>query len=339
MSIREDRILFIGTADGLYRATPKGDGYDVEVAGLRGTGFIRFPVAVDQEDPKRMYVGATRGGVYRSIDGGDSWEPANDGVLHRDIWCVIQHPATGMLYAGASPASIYASSDRGDTWHELETLGSLRSTKQWTGPVPPHVSRMKCLDVTPADPSVIYGAIEEGWAVCSRDSGKTWEQIEGIDHDGHMIAVMADDPSIVVSTTGKGIFRSTDAGRSWTPVSDGLEGFIYTPAHLVRDGKDPGFLMTVVTRTGPGGFMKPEGPGAMFARSTDQGAHWQLSEKAVPDGFTGTPRALGADAESQGTYFAGMIDGSVWVSEDRGDSFRPVFHGLPQVTSVAVTYR
>ncbi len=339
MSANGQRILFLGTEDGLYRATPRNGEYDVELVGLKGLGAIRFPVTVDRSDANRMYVGSTRGGVFRSEDGGSSWQARNEGIVHRDVWCMIQHPTTGALYAGASPASVYVSADGAESWQELESLGRLRSTRQWTGPQPPHVSRMKCLAATPADADALYGAIEEGWAVSSHDGGASWEQIDSIDHDGHMIAVMADDPSIVVSTTGKGIFRSCDSGHSWQPTNEGLEGHNYTPAHLVRDAGDSRFLMTAVTMMGPGSFMRPEGVGAAFARSADQGGHWELAPKALPESFVSVPRSLAADPEVPGTYFAGMIDGSVWKSEAHGDSFRPLLQGLPQVTSILVTHR
>jgi photosystem II stability/assembly factor-like uncharacterized protein len=338
MGTGSDRVLFLGTEDGLYRATGQHGDYRVDLVGLKGMSFIRFPLAVDRTDPRRMFVGSTRGGVYRSDDGGQSWQPCNEGIVHRDIWCVVQHPARNLLYAGSSPAGVYESSDGGENWRELESLGQLRTTREWTGPVPPHVSRMKCLDLTPADPNLIFGAIEEGWAVCSRDAGATWEQIDGIDHDGHMIAVMADDPSIVVSTTGKGIFRSTDAGRTWQP-SEGLEEHKYTPAHLVRDPREPGFLMTVATRLGPGGFRRADGAGAAFVRSHNQGAHWEVVDSALPADFVSVPRSLAADPEAPGTYFAGMLDGSVWLSEDYGDTFRPALKSLPQVTSITVTHQ
>ena len=112
--------LLIGTANGLYRATRKNGGYEASAAGLKDCGFIRSPVVVDSKDPNRMYVGATRGGVFVSEDAGKSWRPSNEGIIHRDVWCIVQHAGTGYLYAGASPASVYISKDRGETWQECE---------------------------------------------------------------------------------------------------------------------------------------------------------------------------------------------------------------------------
>jgi len=331
-----DRALLIGTSNGLYRATRKNGGFEASLVGLKDTGFIRSPVVVDSKDPNRMYAGATRGGVFVSEDGGKRWRESNAGIIHRDVWCIVQHAGSGNLYAGASPASVYISKDRGETWQECEALGRLPTTKGWTGPQPPHVSRMKWLDVYIDDPRLIYGAIEEGWAVRSRDGGDSWEQIDSIDHDGHMIAMMRDNPSIVVATTGKGMFRSTDDGKTWAEANRGIEGRCYTPAHLVLHPKEAKVLLTAVTGTGPGGWARQD-PDTSFCRSTDQGASWEQLPGGLPHP-TPVPRSLAVDPEQPATLFAGMLDGSVWMSEDGGESFRSVLTGLPQATSVKVIH-
>lgn len=333
---KQDRVLLIGTANGLYRATPHNGSYEASLVGLQDSGFIRSPVVVDSSDPSRLYVGATRGGVFISEDAGKSWRESNRGIIHRDVWCVVQHPGTGALYAGASPASVYVSKDRGESWQECQSLGRLPTTKGWTGPQPPHVSRMKWLDVS-QDGRVIYGAIEEGWAVRSRDGGDTWEQIDTVDHDGHMIAMMRDDPSVVLVATGKGMFRSADAGETWTESNKGIEGRCYTPAHLVLHPRDAGTVMTAVTQVGPGGWARQD-PGTAFCRSTDQGQSWETLPGGLPRP-TPVPRSLAIDDEAPDTLFAGMLDGSVWISEDAAGSFRPVVQGLPQATSVKVLHR
>ena len=97
MGTNSDRLLMLGTEDGLYRVKRQGGDYKADLVGLKGTSFIRFPVAVDRTEPRRMFVGSTRGGVYRSDDGGESWHPSNEGIVHRDIWCVIQHPTRTVI--------------------------------------------------------------------------------------------------------------------------------------------------------------------------------------------------------------------------------------------------
>ena len=337
MPANTDRALLIGTANGLFRATPANSHFEASLVGLKDCGFIRSPVVVDSSDPSRLYVGATRGGVFMSTDGGSTWRESNKGIIHRDVWCVVQHAGTGTLYAGASPASVYISRDHGESWQECESLGRLPTTKGWTGPQPPHVSRMKWVDVYAGDANLIYGAIEEGWAVRSRDGGESWQQIDTVDHDGHMIAMMRNNPSVVIATTGKGMFRSADGGETWSESNKGLSGRCYTPAHLVLHPKDPAVLLTAVTQVGPGGWAKQD-PGTTFCRSGDQGLSWDLLPGGLPHP-TPVARSLAVDPSAPETFFAGMLDGSVWMSEDGGESFRSVVEGLPQATSVKVLHR
>ena len=149
---------------------------------------MRARVNLDVSDPDRLYAGTTRGGLLRSQDRGATWTEINNGIVHKDVWSIVQHRGTRTVFAGTCPAAVFWSDDCGDSWHEYEELGQLPTTKGWTGPLPPHVSRMKTLALAD-DPSYIYGAIEEGWAVRSQDGGETWSQLaDGMDHDGHAIA-------------------------------------------------------------------------------------------------------------------------------------------------------
>jgi hypothetical protein len=331
------RSLYLGTADGLYRADPASGGYSCTCIGFKGAGSFRAAVVVDKDDPRTIYAGTTRTGMHRSSDGGVSWEETNRGLVYKDVWALVQHPETGTLYVGTSPADAFVSADRGDSWVECEQLQRLPTTRGWHGPVPPHVSRLKGIALHREDPNLVFGAIEEGWAIRSLDGGKSWEQIDdGVDHDGHSIAVMARDPRVVVASTGKGLFRSEDAGCHWVESNDGLSGRHYTPAPLVMHPDRPDVLVTAVTARGPASWSKPEGGDTAFIRSDDQGKTWRISSRGLPQPCATVPRALTADAENPDLLFTGMIDGSVWTSTDGGDSWSCMLSGLPAVMGITV---
>jgi photosystem II stability/assembly factor-like uncharacterized protein len=261
----------------------------------------------------------------------------NHGIVYKNIWWISQHPTAKTVWVGTSPADVFRSDDRGESWQECESLHALPTTKQWTGPLPPHVSRMKTLGLDAHDPDAIYGAIEEGWAVRSLDGGRSWDQIsEGMDHDGHWIGVMPDDSSVVIATGGKGVYRSADRGTTWTKCDAGLEGYRYTPAYVVVRPERPRELLTTVTMTGPGGWSRPEGGGLAFARSEDQGSTWDILPEAAPAGFRPVPRGFVGDPDDANTYFAGMTDGSVWMSRDGAEHFEQIVGGLPPVHSLSL---
>jgi photosystem II stability/assembly factor-like uncharacterized protein len=340
MGNKADRVLYLGTADGLYLGESHGSGFRSSLLGLEKTGVMRATVVIDPEDSRRLFAGTTRAGIWRSEDGGDHWEEINRGLVYKDVWSLVRHPRTGTLIAGTSPAAVFTSADGGDHWTECEQLETLPTTKQWTGPLPPHVSRMKTLHVHVDDPRLIYGAIEEGWAVRSLDGGTSWQQLaEGFDHDGHAIAIMPENPRTIVATGGKGIYRSVDGGDSWVKCNEGFEPRRYTPAPMAMHPARPKVILTAVSATGPGGWNRPEGLGIAFVRSEDEGSSWRVLERALPADFHAVPRGLTVDPEDPDVCFAGMTDGTVWMSEDGGDTFRQILGGLPAVHSIAVGRR
>ncbi len=340
MGTSNGHTLIIGTSDGLYKAEHGADGYTSKKVGLSGLGDFRAGVVVDCNDPAVMSAGTVKAGMFRSRDAGESWHEINAGLLHKTVWSITQHQESGDLYVGASPASVFISKDQGDSWEEYDSLELLPETKDWTGPVPPHVSRMKGIALAGGANPVIYGAIEEGWAVRSLDSGKTWEQIAGdlgfVGHDGHDVAVIPNDGDAVIVSTGKGMFRSTDQGSHFEPSSVGLESRPYSCTSLISHPARPGYLISGVTAVGPGRWRRPEGGDPGFARSEDGGKTWQVSNSGLPEGYMGIPRGIGLAPDDATLSFAGFTDGTVWSSDDSGASFGRVIDGLPPVMSVTV---
>ncbi|MFN0071912.1 MAG: WD40/YVTN/BNR-like repeat-containing protein [Chloroflexota bacterium] len=337
MATSDQCSLYIGTNDGLYVGSPYGGGYSAAPLGFQGAGPMRANVVIDVDNPSRLYAGTTRAGFFRSDDRGATWTELNLGLVYKDIWSIAQHPVTRTLYVGTSPAAIFASDNGGETWSQFRKLDLLPSTMQWSGPIPPHISRMKSIGLHAANPNLIYGAIEEGWAVRSLDGGETWEQIaDGFDHDGHAVAIMPDNESTIIATGGKGMYRSEDRGDSWTLSNSGIEECKYTPAHLVVHPSRPNVLVTAVSRSGPPGWRRPVDPGVFFVRSEDQGLSWTMMREGLPEGYFGVPRALTGDPRNLDTYYAGMIDGAVWRSDDGAESFHQLLAGLPSVLSITV---
>lgn len=329
--------LYIGTDDGLYVGTDQGDAFSAAPAGFRDLGSMRARVVVDVDDPRRLYAGTTRAGVFRSDDAGQTWTELNHGLTYKNVWSIAQHPRTRTLFIGTSPAGVFRSDDRGDTWEQCRQLDTLPTTKGWTGPIPPHVSRMKALALHPDQADLVYGAIEEGWAVRSRDGGKTWDQIaDGFDHDGHDIAIMPDSPTTIIAAGGKGMYRSFDQGDTWELSNAGIEDCHYTPADLVIHASRPNVMVTAVSAVGPAAWRREEGPGVAFVRSEDRGASWTVLTEGLPKGYHGVPRALAGLEGNLDVYAAGMTDGTVWLSRDGADSFHQVLGGLPPVLSVTI---
>src|SRR5262245_39277707 len=103
---------------GLY-GRPAGEGqWEAITKGLPERTDVQS-ITVHPRDPKLIYLG-TRGGPYRSADGGTSWQrlpfPEDGG----EVWSIAVHPTKPRtLYLGAAPAAVFKSEDGGDSWRKL----------------------------------------------------------------------------------------------------------------------------------------------------------------------------------------------------------------------------
>src|SRR5687768_12965631 len=202
MAKTDDRVLYIGTVDGLYKAEPNGDGYHAELIGLQGQGSVRGRIVIDKDDPQLLFAGTTKGGMFRSPDAGQTWQEINQGITYKEIWSMVQRPDTGEILVGTGPVSVFSTTNHGDSWTDREGIRTLKDSKEWTFPNPPHVAHVKGLDISG---DRVMGALEEGWLVRSLDGGQTWETIrQGTHFDSHSVVTMPDDASRVFSTSGHG---------------------------------------------------------------------------------------------------------------------------------------
>ena len=331
----DNRLIYIGTVDGLYRAEKNGHGYATEPLGLQGKGGLRCPVVTDWKDAACLYAATNKAGVFRSRDGGDTWHEINEGITYKEVWSLVQHPQTGELYAGTGPSSVFKSTDGGDTWTDCEQIRTLPETKNWTFPGPPYVSHVKGLALCKDDPSLILGGIEEGWVIRSQDGGKTWQNIkEGLYEDVHSVTYMPDNPGVVIATTGRGVFRSTHSADYFEESNEGLDRRY--AAQLVVHPKRPRVLFTAAAAVPPPAWRRAEGADSGFYRSEDQGVTWQRLTGGLPDHIAGAPRATAGDPEDANAVLVGLTDGSVWMSENGGESFETIIQGLPSIGSLAV---
>lgn len=316
------RTLLIGTANGAFRAEMNGGEPRVEALGLDDVGGLRCPLVVDCHDPNVLFAGTVSAGVLRSDDGGRTWQAMNDGLSKLEIWWLEQHPVTGDLWAGTSPASMFKSDHGGKHWRECDQVQALPRVPEWTFPNPPHIPHVKHISLRAEDPSDILAAVEEGWLIRSRDGGATWQNLtEGTEFDSHTAYFMPDDPRVIISTSGSGVYRSEDGGASFAASDAGLDRRYM--AHLVVNASRPRTVFTAAAAVPPPGWSRPEGAHSAVYRSLDQGRQWARLTGGLPEDLPAAPRAVAGDPSDAETVCVGMTDGTVWLTEDGGESFRP----------------
>lgn len=337
------QALYIGTGpimggmpsgdEGIFVVGPGRQENAPRSLGLAGHGGIRSTIVVDNENPERLYAVTGRDGVWRSDDAGTSWSPRNRGLMYKECWSIAQHPRTGDIYVGTGPATIFRSTDRGENWAELRACRMMASVRQWSFPGPPFLAHVKAISLYPDDPSLIFAAVEEGWLLRSEDGGESWENIkDGPDFDSHTANYMPNDPKIVVSTSGKGAFRSKDGGDTFADASAGLDRK-YMVGIAVHPSA-PRRLFTTAAEVPPPFWRRPEGASAAFYRSDDQGESWQRVTGGVPEFFHPAPRCVASHPEDPDQFFVGMTDGTIWASDDGAHSFHQILEGLPPITAL-----
>ncbi|MEY7848781.1 hypothetical protein AB7C87_06200 [Natrarchaeobius sp. A-rgal3] len=275
-------------------------------------------VAASPGAPKRVFVGTVEDGLFRSTDGGETFEtleiPAESAMI-TSIAIDPNDPET--VYAGTEPSRIYRSTDGGDSWTHLEGIADLPSEDEWFFPPRPHTHHVRWLEVDPFDPDRLYVGIEAGAFVLSTDGGDTWhERPNGSRRDNHSLATHPDREGLVYSAAGDGFAVSTDGGERWKHPQEGL---------------DHRYCWSVVTDPGdPDGVMVSSASGASTAHTATSAESYvyrrrgnesweRLDGRGLPIG-DGVVRAV-FDATDEGVVY-GVNNLGLFVTENFGDQWQ-----------------
>src|SRR5438034_9352336 len=303
--------LYAATGDGIARLDESADAWTVELF-LSASGAQCL--AVDPDDPNTVYAGLREGGVRRTVDAGRSW--VDCALPEPGVFSLAVSAADGAVYAGTEPSRLFRSDDRGESWRELEALLDLPSRPTWSFPPRPWTSHVRWIAPSPHEADLILVGIELGGLMRSSDGGETWQDHRpGAQRDVHSLAWHPRVRGRAYEAGGGGAAFSEDGGESWQPADEGRDRH-YTWSGAV-DPDDPE-LWYVSASTGP---FAAHGGGDPQARIYRRRAPepWQALSDGLPEPLPAMPYALVA---ADDRLFAGLADGQIWESRDRGDSWR-----------------
>ena len=302
--------LFATTGSSFVRLDEADGGWEVAHALEESTAQC---LAVDPADPETVYVGLGSGGVRKTTDGGRTWSAA--GLDGEQVFSVAVSAADRAVYAGTEPSALYRSDDGGGSWTELKALLELPSRPTWSFPPRPWTSHVRWIAPSPHDAGTILAGIELGGLMRSTDRGATWQDHRpGAARDVHSLAWHPVEPGRAYEAGGDGAAWSDDAGDTWHPANDGRDRH-YTWSVAV-DPDDPE-LWYVSASTGPFAAHGRRDPQAYVYRRRNGG--WEQLAGALPDPLPAMPYALVATRDR---LVAGLANGELWESRDRGDSWR-----------------
>lgn len=264
---------------------------------------------------------------------GASWRPAGFGAAGNFLGAYFDPHQPGVVYAASDVAGLFRSTDAGDTW-EMRGVGLGNR-------------EISSFAVDPFDPDVLYagtGAFSpttKAGLYISRDAGLTWEHLEST--YTHTIAfrkyrtidALAPDPAqpgaLLSGSRGRGIWRSTDGGDSWSQV--------YVPplttATLFNDGTvedDPplpypapvsAIVFDPITPTTV--YAGLNGAGVIVSRDRGMAGTWEPISDGLPLTATVTSLAVG----DGGMIYAALGWDGVYRAGFIGDWWDPVNTSLP----------
>jgi photosystem II stability/assembly factor-like uncharacterized protein len=323
-------------------------------------------IAVDPQKPTTLYAGTLVGGALKSIDGGESWQPVNNGLADLTIRRgspasprspTIDHSALERLHVVAlaidplTPTTVYASTASGDVFRSTNGGGNWSALNAGRT-----IRYAHSLIVDPRTPTTLYMSGPPvdwqpgqpglppwtgGGVLKSTDEGKSWHAVNtGLPTTmvrGETIplipslAIDPQTPSTLYAATEAGLFMTTDGGNNWRAVlkQPAIAGLRLTT--VVIDPQTSTTIYVGSARSLPGSS------GGVF-KSIDGGDHWIVASNSglsIPD-----IQILAIDPRSPATLFAAVastLPSDGYLSPTTGGGFTP--GGLFKSTDGGRTWR
>lgn len=264
-----------------------------------------------ENEPNAWYAGTSPQGLFRSDDGGQSWEPIpglNDDAKYR------------------------------------EWMGSAQDGT-------PDGPKLHSIIVDPRDPKHLYFGMSGGGVHESLDGGKTWaplvkgmQVVEGFDaaniafHDPHCVRLCPSNPDRLYQQNHCGIYRIDRPSQEWSRIGK----------RMPKEVGDVGFTMVVHPRDADTAWVLPMDGTTVWPRTSpggkpsvyvtkNAGKSWKRLDAGLPKNqawWTVKRQAMSADQRDPVGLYFGTTSGELWMSRDEGKRWSNIARHLPEIYAV-----
>lgn len=297
-------IIYLATNDYIFKTRDEGMTWTNISKGMTHSRVISL--AVDPLLPANVYAGTKGDAVFKSFSGGQRWRSRRTGLGGVTITSVVHElkfvPGSSQHLFAATSMGVFESENGGDNW-----------IKRMEGMI--EVLMVVTVDLDPNQPQTLFAGTSGG-VYRSFDGAKMWTKVnKGLVAPDVLktsralsvvkIKIDPHHPKTVYTATLKGLYKTTNAGDSWTRIGKDLpDQFL---SDLILDSARPNVLY-VASREG-------------IHKSLDGGATWQ----AMNEGLTNLNiRALTISTQDPQTLYTGTNLEGLFRSRNGGQSWESV---------------
>ncbi len=264
-------------------------------------------------NPNILYVGAASGGLWKTTNGGTTWEVKTDTLPTLAVSSIVVNPQNpNVIYMGsgdrdgndAPGLGVYKSTDAGETWFlSNSSMGSRIVGK---------------LLMHPNDTSMLLAATNGG-IYKSTNAGNSWSRTSSNSSHYKDLEFMPGNPSIVYSTYSGRFMRSSNTGDSWTQITSGLPSSNRLVIGVTPDDSTVVYALLTNNSTFKGMYLSTDGGLSFTVRSTTPNIMDYSSTGSGSSGQAWYDLCIAVDPDDKDVVYAGGVNifkstnaGSTW---------------------------
>ena len=361
-------ILLVATEKGAFLYYSDADRRHWDVNGPHFLGSKIHHIVLDPRDNKTLLISVesikTGCTIYNSSDFGKNWSEAskipsfskNNKTKIDQIVCLApgHQNEPNVWYAGTYPEGLFKSEDNGNSWNPVNGFNDNLNYDKIKSKINNDYSitcSLHSILVNPNNKSHIYVAISNKGIFESIDSGQNWTSINnGINinntkttqlkhgNNPHSIISHPFNPDRIYQQNHCGIYRVDRPDNKWKRIGDNMPaeiGDIGFP--IAIHPADPNTIWIFpIDKSELSSKVSPGGQPAIYC-SQDGGETWFRQDIGLPmrnAWLTVLKKGLTTDNVNQAGVYFGTTSGSLWMSDNAGNSWRQIAIHLPKILAV-----